>query len=228
MLNKVIFLFVLMFAGTASSAPDLYVNQPVKSVQMATTPVSKPARSARVEAFIHHKLLNDPMSPVVGAEHPALKIVSFTNYDCIHCKHFDSTLERLLKAHPDIAITYKLLSYGSDASTAATRMALTVWIEQPEKFHAFHHALMGYRGMADDARIWSALGAADVKLTKYRPDTHHIIEVNKQLLKVLQYSGTPTTVIGDRVISGEVPYEELERAVTSALVSTENKMKKES
>lgn len=96
-------------------------------------------------------------------------------------------------------------------------MALTVWIEQPEKFHAFHHALMGYRGMADDARIWSALRAADVKLTKYRPDTHHIIEVNKELLKVLQYSGTPTTVIGNRVISGEVPYEELEKAVMKEL-----------
>ena len=71
--------------------------------------------------------------------------------------------------------------------------------------------------MADDARIWSALRAADVKLTKYRPDTHHIIEVNKELLKVLQYSGTPTTVIGNRVISGEVPYEELEKAVMKEL-----------
>ncbi|WP_336702775.1 thioredoxin domain-containing protein [Pantoea dispersa] len=218
MLNKVIFLFVLMFAGTASSAPDLFVHQPVDSVQMATTPVSKPARSAQVEALLHNKLLNDPMSPVVGAEHPLLKIVSFVNYDCIDCKELDGSLEKLLKAYPQIAVTYKLISYGSEASTAATRMALTVWIEQPERFHAFHHALMAYPGIADDDRIRSALNTAGVKLNKYRSDTYHIIDVNKELLKRFQYSDIPTTFIGERVISGAVPYEELARKVDEVIV----------
>lgn len=217
MLNEFVLLMMLMNASTVSASSGSVGHRPDENVPITRLTVSTPARPAQVEALIHNKLLNDPMSPTVGAEHPVLKIVSFTNYDCVHCKQFDSTLERLLKAHPEIAITYKLLSYGSDASTAATRMALTVWIEQPEKFHAFHHALMGYGGMADDVRIWSALSAADVKLKKYRPDTHHIIEVNKELLKVLQYSGTPTTVIGDRVISGEVPYEQLEKIVKEAL-----------
>lgn len=217
MLNEFVFLMMLMNAGMVSEPSGSAGHQPVESMSVVRLAKSTPARPAQVEALIHNKLLNDPMSPTIGAEHPVLKIVSFTSYDCISCKQFDSTLERLLKAHPDIAITYKLLSYGSDASTAATRMALTVWIEQPEKFHAFHHVLMGYRGMADDARIRSALRTADVKLTKYRPDTHHIIEVNKELLKVLQYSGTPMTIIGDSVISGEVPYEQLEKMVKEAL-----------
>jgi len=217
MLNKLCFLLMLVSVGSASASSGVMGHQPGEKMPVTKLTVSSPERSAQVEALIHHKLLNDPMSPVVGAEHPLLKIVSFVNYDCIHCKRLDRSLERLLKAYPQIAVTYKLLSYGSEAATAATRMALTVWIEQPEKFHAFHHALMGYRGMADDARIRSALGAAGVKLSKYRPDTHHIIEVNKELLKVLQYSGTPTTIIGDRVISGEVPYEQLEKMVTEVL-----------
>jgi len=217
MLNKLCFLLMLMSVGLASASSGVMGYQPGEKMLVTKLTVSFPERSAQVEALIHNKLLNDPMSPVAGAEHPLLKIVSFLNYDCIHCKRLDRSLERLLKAFPQIAVTYKLLSYGSDAATAATRMALTVWIEQPEKFHAFHHALMGYRGMADDARIRSALGAAGVKLSKYRPDTHHLIEVNKELLKVLQYSGTPTTIIGNRVISREVPYKELEKAVKAAM-----------
>lgn len=217
MLNKLIFLFVLMLADTVSASSGWSLYQSVESAQAAKTKVSKPARSSQVETLIHHKLLNDPMSPVVGAEHPVLKIVSFVNYDCIHCKELDGSLEKLLKAYPQISITYKLISYGSEASTAATRMALTVWIEQPEKFHAFHHALMAYPGIADDDRIRSALNKAGVKLNKYRLDTHHIIDVNKELLKRLQYSGTPTTFIGERVISGTVPYEELKKAVDQAL-----------
>lgn len=217
MLNKLIFSFVLMSAGSASAAPDLSVHQSFESVQVVKTPVSKPARSAQVEALLHNKLLNDPMSPVVGAEHPVLKIVSFVNYDCMYCKQLDRSLEKLLEAYPQVAVTYKLLSYGTEASTAATRMALTVWIEQPEKFHAFHRALMAYSGVADDARIHSALRIAGVKLNKFRPDTYHLIGVNMALLHKFQYFGTPTTFIGDHIISGAVPYEELKKAVDKAL-----------
>lgn len=217
MLNKLCFLLMLMSAGTVSASSDSVRHQLGDELPVTELTLFTPERPADVEALIHNKLLNDPMSPVVGAEHPLLKIVSFVNYDSIDCKRLDRSLERLLKAYPQIAITYKLLSYGSEASTAATRMALTVWIEHPEKFHAFHHALMEDQGMVDDTRIWSALDAADVRLTKYRPDTHHLIEVNKELLKVLQHSGTPTTLIGQRILTGAVSYDELKRAVTEAL-----------
>ena len=101
MLNEFVFLMMLMNAGMVSAPSGSAGHQPVESMSVARLAVSTPARPAQVEALIHNKLLNDPMSPTVGAEHPALKIVSFTNYDCVHCKHFDSTLERLLKAHPD-------------------------------------------------------------------------------------------------------------------------------
>jgi len=217
MLNQFFFLMMLMNAGTASASSGLVSHQSVVNASATELTLSTPAKSAQVEALLHNKLLNDPMSPTVGAEHPSLKIVSFVNYDCIHCKRLDRNLERLLKAFPQIAITYKLISYGSEASTAATRMALAVWIEKPEKFHAFHHALMRYQGMDDNVRILSALSAAGVKLSEYRPDTRHIIEVNKKLLRVLQYSGTPTTIIGNRVVSGEIPYDQLEKMVRAAL-----------
>lgn len=222
MLKKIFVLLGLISAGAAVAGADFNGHPSDTSLPTPTKVAFSPARPAQVEALIHNKLLNDPMSPVVGAEHPVLKIVSFVNYDCIHCRQLDSNLEKLLKAYPQVAITYRLISYGSEASTAATRMALTVWIEQPEKFHAFHHALMAYPGMADDDRIRSALNKAGVKLNKYRPDTHHLIDLNKELLRRLQYSGTPTTFIGERVISGAVPYDELEIALSRALKQSDS------
>ncbi|MDI9222514.1 thioredoxin domain-containing protein [Pantoea sp. EA-12] len=217
MLKKIFVLLGLISAGAAVAGADFNEPPSDSSISTPTKVAFSSARPAQVVALIHNKLLNDPMAPVVGAEHPVLKIVSFVNYDCIHCRQLDSNLEKLLKAYPQIAITYRLISYGSEASTAATRMALTVWIEQPEKFHAFHHALMAYPGMADDDRIRSALRTAGVKLNKFRPDTYHLIEVNKELLRTLQYSGTPTTFIGDRVLLGAVSYEDLASAVDAAL-----------
>lgn len=217
MLNKLMTTFLLICACTVTAATDLLWRQSEYNASVSHLVALPRASQPQVEALLQNKLVNDPMSPVVGAEHPVLKIVSFVNYDCIHCRKIDLNLEKLLKAYPQIAITYKLISYGSEASTAATRMALTVWIEQPEKFHAFHHALMSSSGMTGEDRIRSALSTAGVTLNKFRPDTQHIIDVNKALLRKMQYSGTPTTFIGDRVISGAVPYEELERAITAAL-----------
>ena len=64
-------------------------------------------------------------------------------------------------------------------------MALTVWPEQPEKFHAFYQALMAYSGVADDARIHSALRIAGVRLNKFSPGTYHNTDLNRELLRRL-------------------------------------------
>ncbi|WP_337037023.1 DsbA family protein [Pantoea agglomerans] len=217
MLNKTMLL--LMFTGiAAASASQAARNELPK----ANLPAGTAHRSPQTDVLIHNKLLNDPLSPRVGAEDPDLIVVSFTNYDCIDCKQVDRHLEKLLNAYPRIAVTYKLLSWGPASSTAVTRRALSVWIEQPDKFHVFHHALMSYKGMADDVRIYSAYSAAGMKLSTFRPDTQHIIDVNKEFLKVMHLPGTPATLIGDKVLLGAVTYDALEEAVKAALAETKD------
>lgn len=212
MLNEYLFMLILIGAWPAPAA--------VRHHQVSTVFTSEQTQPlSQTDAIIRLKLLNDPLSPVVGAEQPELKIVSFVNYDCIHCKRLDTNLERLLKAYPQIAITYKLISWGPEASTAVTRRALSVWIEQPEKFHAFHHALMSDSGMDNGLRIYSALHGAGISLSTYPLSTQNIIEVNKELMRRLNFTGTPTTIIGDSVLTGEVTYEVLEEAVNTALAA---------
>ncbi|MGJ0479973.1 thioredoxin domain-containing protein [Pantoea agglomerans] len=215
MLNE--YLFMLMLIGVWPASAEVTPHQVISAVtSQQTQPLSQ------TDAIIRLKLLNDPLSPVVGPEQPELKIVSFVNYDCIHCKRLDTNLERLLKAYPQIAITYKLISFGPEASTAVTRRALSVWIEQPEKFHAFHHALMSDSGMDNGLRISSALHAAGISLSTYPLNTQNIIEVNKELMRRLHFTGTPTTIIGDSVLTGEVTYVVLEEAVNTALAAAKD------
>ncbi|TDS68001.1 protein-disulfide isomerase [Pantoea sp. PNA 14-12] len=215
--SRLVVALVLMGSGAMSVSAGL-PNRPAEE-EGAKSKLHAPLLDGgdQTEALIRAKLLNDPMSPVVGAKYPTLKIVTFTNYDCMDCKKLEKNQERLLKNHIDIAITYKLLSYGSDMTTAATRTALSVWIEQPEKFYAFHHALMFYRGMPDDSCIRSAVSDAGVKLKTYRQDTQHIIDVNKALFRRLHLTDMPTTIIGDNVLTGVVPYQILEKALDEAL-----------
>lgn len=217
MLNKTILL--LMFTGIAAASASQAARNELPE---ANLPTGTAHRSPQTDALIHNKLLNDPLSPRVGAEDPDLIVVSFTNYDCTDCKQVDRHLEKLLNAYPRVAVTYKLLSWGPESSTTVTRRALSVWIEQPDKFHLFHHALMSYRGMADDVRIYSAYSAAGMKLSTFRPDTQHIIDVNKEFLKVMHLPGTPATLIGDKVLMGAVTYDALEEAVKAALAETKD------
>jgi ethanolamine utilization microcompartment shell protein EutL len=61
-----------------------------------------------------------------------------------------------------------------------------------------------------------------MKLSTFRPDTQHIIDVNKEFLKVMHLPGTPATLIGDKVLLGAVTYDALEEAVKAALAETKD------
>ncbi|MCA1179783.1 MULTISPECIES: hypothetical protein [unclassified Pantoea] len=160
--------------------------------------------------------MNDPICPVMDAGHPAQNIVTFMNYECIHFRPPDVKLGNLLKAYPQIAITNKLISYGSDGSIAFTRMALAVWQHQSEKFDAFHLALIAYEGMIDCYSIRAAMRAADVHFTRVSPDTLSPQAFNRSLIMKLGLTEIPSLLIGDNVLTGSAKYSELEGAVNAA------------
>jgi len=214
-MKNLLTVLLIMFAARALSPASPGVTK--KRTHTTHEPSSPPLRPLKGKVVLKDTMLNDPHSPVVGALFPKLKIVSFISYDCIHCRQLDNNFERLLKAYPQIAITYKLLANRSEGSTSATRMALTVWIDQRENFHKFHHELMSRNSMQGDQRIHSALRASGVKLNRFRPGMNQIIEANEILLQSVHYSNTPVTIIGDHIISGSVPYDDLKKAVNEAL-----------
>jgi len=221
MLNNLFILMLYLSAANASlsTSPITTGHHSLERVQASKMNGSEPAGAKPIETLLHDKLLNDPSSPVVGAQHPALKIVSFVNYDCSHCQALDSSLERLLKNYPQVAITYKLIASGSETSIAVTRTALTVWNQHPDRFHTFHHALMTHANLGKDERIRTASKIAGLNISGYGPDVDASIHVNMELLETLHYSGTPTTIIGNTILQGEVSYDMLERVIDQALKS---------
>jgi thiol-disulfide isomerase/thioredoxin len=62
------------------------------------------AQEAQLGDFIKGNqdvLFNSTTSPRLGAKHPKLTLVLFTDYNCPYCKQFDPQLTKLLKAYPD-------------------------------------------------------------------------------------------------------------------------------
>lgn len=158
-------------------------------------------------------LFDDPGSPRLGAAKPALTLVYFTDYNCVFCKKFEGELERLMKDHPDIAVVIKPLPYRSETSLRSAQLALTVWEQQPEKFKALHDRLMAKKGYHDSASIEAAIIKTGQTVKQPSQRSLETINLNLSLAQQLGIQGTPATLIGNQLVSGAVPYEQLEEQV---------------
>lgn len=199
-------------AQTVSFAPDHIHRVPVRELVAYT-----PERVPETEALIRSNLLDDPHSPRVVALQPAL--ICFTDYSCKACKGLDEKLHRLLALHPQLAVTYKF-SPSMFQPLNPSRMALTLWEQQPSKFEAFHRYLMRYQGLLDYYIIRNAVRSAGSTIYQLSPDVTHTLALNKALMKKLNITHTPAPLIGDTVLTGDVPFSDLEEAVKRAKTET--------
>ena len=201
-------------AQTVSGVSDHFLRVPVSELVALM-----PGRAPETEALIRSNLLDDPHSPRIGALHPALTLVCFTDYSCKDCKALDEKLHRLLAMHPRLALTYKFSPAGFQPLNPS-RMALTLWEQQPDRFETFHHHLMRYQGVLDDYAIRSALRAAGGTIYQLSPDVTHTLALNKALMKKLSIPEPPAVLIGSTVLSGDVQFSELEEAMKRALAES--------
>ncbi|OON40371.1 copper resistance protein [Izhakiella australiensis] len=162
-------------------------------------------------------LFHDAASPRMGAKNARLTMVLFTDYNCPYCKQLDPLLEKIVKTHPDVALILKPLPFRGESSMSAAQHALTVWKTQPDKFWALHQRLMAKKGVLDDASIKAAEQKAGVTPDVSSAASRSEIDQNLMLARKLGVQGTPATLIGDHLVSGAVPYEQLEAIVNAQL-----------
>lgn len=166
-------------------------------------------------------IFNDPDSPRMGAKHPRLTIVSFTDYNCPWCKKFDPMLEKIVHDNPDVQLIVKLLPFRGESSMASARVALTAWRTMPDKFWALHQRLMTKKGNHDAASILAA--QQKTATTGIIPDakSQQSLQMNLILSQVLGIQGTPATIIGDQMVAGAIPQADLEALVKEQLAKSD-------
>ena len=162
-------------------------------------------------------LFNDPYSPRTGAKEPKLTIVSFTDYNCPYCKQFDPMLEKIVRDNPDVQLIIKLLPFKGQSSVNAAKAALSTWRQQPDKFWPLHQRLMMKKGYHDDASIAAAQVKTGTDSIRTDEKTMDSLKMNLILSQVLNIQGTPATIIGDQMVAGAIPAEDLEGLVKEQL-----------
>jgi protein-disulfide isomerase len=153
-----------------------------------------------------------------GAEKPDVTLVEFFDYACTYCRASVPDIERLLKEDKGLRIVFRELPILSDQSEVAARVSLSA--AKQGRFMDFHRRMFaaGKPGAAEltATRTATGLDAGAVTRDLKAPDVQREIDANLALARTLNLSGTPSFVIGDRVLSGAVGYDELKKAVADA------------
>jgi protein-disulfide isomerase len=147
-------------------------------------------------------------------------LVEYYDYNCGYCRASLPILKQLVQRDPKLRIVYRELPILADSSRAAARASLLA--ASQGKFAAFHDALYG-AGPVSDATIVASAAKAGVDLSRaaaFAPRADAEIARNLANARGLGMTGTPSWVIGDRVLAGALPLADLEDAIAAARAST--------
>jgi protein-disulfide isomerase len=208
------------------------------------TPVERERTGALVRAYLleHPELLRETadrlrlkesgkliaanrtaiVEPYAGAQAGNLKgdvtLVEYIDYACGYCRASLPTVAELLAKDTKVHIVYREYPVLSDESRVAASWALAA--AEQGKYRAFHDALYALDGPTQ-ANIQAAARTAGLDLAKAQatatsPRAAAEIDKNLAIGGKLGINGTPGWVVGDRVVVGALPYEQLAAAVDDA------------
>jgi len=150
---------------------------------------------------------------VLGNPQGDVTVVEYFDYNCGYCRASLSTLARLVQADPGVRIVFRELPVLNDESRLAARASLAAAAQG--KFKPFHDALFA-AGTVTDATIASSARATGVDLTRIPDDADDELRSNLTVATKLGITGTPSWVIGDQMLSGALPLDQLRDAIAKA------------
>ena len=236
--NSSLIAAVLLLLVVAGAAVLLFAS---RGVQRGSILASDPDR-ARIERIVHDYILAHPEiipeavkalqsrdlakaieanraaietpfgSAWAGAEKGDVVLVEFFDYACPYCRASNADVARLLSEDKGLKVVWRELPVLGDASVVAARVSLAA--AKQGRFKAFHDNMYA-AGRPDPQTVRTAQQAAGIAPAP--PDEFSAeLDKNYQLARMLNATGTPTWVVGDKVLEGAVGYGALKAAIDEA------------
>ncbi|MGV6812278.1 MAG: DsbA family protein [Brevirhabdus sp.] len=180
------------------------------------------AQAAAAKAVLEEQrelLTSDPNAPVLGNPDGDVVVVEFFDYNCPYCKRAAENVEALIKTDPGIKVVYREWPILSEGSTVAARASLAS--RKQGLYEPFHDAMMGQRGKLNEAIVMKLARKVGLDVDQLRadmqaPEIDEHIQVSNFLAQALQFSGTPSFVIGDELVPGMVDLDQMQDLVSAA------------
>jgi protein-disulfide isomerase len=153
-----------------------------------------------------------------GAKDGDVVLVEFFDYACGFCRKSNADVARLLEEDPKLKVVWREWPVLGPDSVAAAEASLAA--AGNGRFREFHDRLFasGRPGADAVATAQQEAGINPQQVAAMRGSSQARDELanNYELARSLNASGTPTFVVGDKVLQGAVGYEALKAAITEA------------
>lgn len=171
-------------------------------------------RQAREAVLQNRQALERPYHAAwAGAADGDVVMVQFFDYACPYCHQINGDVERLLREDPRLKVVwreYPVLGPNSEAAAVASMAAA-----EQGRWRQFHAGMFAL-GRPTDAVLQQVLRQTGVTTSAPTDAMRAEVTRNSEMARAIGATGTPTFVIGDRVLQGAVGYEALKEAVAQA------------
>lgn len=206
---------------------DYLVNNPEILIEASQALQTKEMAKAKTQALSgitnnKQKLFNDPNAPTAGNADGNVILVEFFDYQCVHCKEMQPSIEKLLSSNSNVKIIYKEFPIFGAASNYASQAALAA--AKQHKYLEFHNALFKASGPLNEGKIQEiaksvGLNVEQLKKDMNDPAVKQELADNYDLAKALSLVGTPSFVLSNKAmtqfdfIPGAAPADLFQKAV---------------
>ncbi|MFS8037891.1 DsbA family protein [Xanthobacter sp. AM11] len=197
------------------------VLQEAISVLESRQMVAEASQRSKAVAELRPLLVSSPRGIVIGNPKGDVTLVEFFDYNCGYCKKALSDLQELIKQDPNLRVVLKEFPVLGQGSVEAAQVAVAVRLAAPDKYMAFHQALLGSRGQVDRAKALQVakdvgIDPAAIQKQATSPELNATLDESMKIAEALALNGTPSYVVGDQVVIGAVGFDKLKAAVGEA------------
>ena len=180
------------------------------------------ARQAAMQTAlaVHGEALRAADHPSEGPSDAEVTLVEFFDYRCSFCRRMAPAVVSLMETNVDVRRVFIEFPVLGPESLRAAQAALAVWAQDPALYPIYHRALMHADDLSAPAlmRMADELGIDTARLTEdlQGAEVRDRLQRNYELAQAVGIEGTPAYVVGDRLLPGAVPIQQLQSALDAA------------
>lgn len=172
-------------------------------------------------ARLSSAILDDGFSHVGGNPDGDITVVEFLDYRCGYCKKAHDGVQALVATDGDIRLVVKEFPILGPDSTFAARAAMAAQAQSGRLYEAFNDAMMRHQGELNQRTVLAiaesvGLDGDQLQAEMESPEIAERIRTTYSLAREMGINGTPAFIIGNEIVRGYVPYDNLRELVEAA------------
>lgn len=154
-----------------------------------------------------------------GAKDGDVVLVEFFDYNCPYCRQSIPDVDRLVKEDAGLKVVFRDLPVLGPDSERFARASLSA--AEQGRYRRFYTSVFEGQGALTQERLIRNVRAAGLDEARVAQDLNSKaiaaeVDKNLELGRALGLTGTPSYIVGNRILSGAVGYDQLKAAIADA------------